>query len=556
MDRRHAFFKALFGNAEPGYWFVLWTTPDKQTYPFPATDEGIVQALSKVAELDDGTQNVYVGTYLLAEPPRKGRGDLKDVLATCAFWIDIDILGPNHNSKTLYPPTVAEATRILDAMPIPPSAVVNTGGGLHGWWFFPEPLSIEDADDRTEISDLRDRWKATCQRAARSLGYATDSVWDFARVMRVPETLNVKSKPPTRGEIVSIDPLVQYGQTDFEEVLSDIPDPETGRKVVPISMEGIELRYLDARPEKVIIALESDPKFRRTWAGKRRDLEDQSPSAYCFAIAIYLANLGLTDEQIAQCLYTWRLDHGASHKSDEWYSRTIGRARNLAGVQSEAAEFLTEFRDEDVPDRSKLLAGLSGLLEFEIDDVVVIDGSDEQTYRLSHRGVSRKFGTAKNILSQALFREKMAQFGRLPKKIEKKEQWDEVVAILLAAARPSNLGEGGTEAGRASGWIRDFLVSRPVSRETSARDAFNGDRPFYWNEDRIAIFGPCLLKWVRDRMRSETGLTPSDFDQAMEQAGCYQTEKRFNFYPGGVRWTGRAWVIPEALHQQHGENDE
>jgi hypothetical protein len=553
MQGARPYLEALFGNAEPGFFFVVWTSPAKQTFSFPTTPDGIDAALAKLGELDnDGTQNVYIGQYLLGEPPKKGRGTLADVRALCSFWIDIDIAGPAHKSATAYPPSVSEALRIVEAMPLRPSAVINSGNGLHAYWFFPEPLYLDSDDAKADITDLRDRWKATCQQAASSLGYTVDSVWDFTRVLRCPLSLNVKTKPPIRSSILSFDPLIQYGESDLDPFLLDKPDTWAHGKPAPISMEGIDLRYLTVKPEKVQLALEGDQKFRRTWDRKRRDLEDQSASGYSFAIAIYLVKLGLTDEQIVQLLYTWRQDQGAQRKDDLWYAKTVGRARQRAGIESQTAEFFDAFSSGEVVERADMLKGLSQTLEFTIDRIELIDG-EEPTYRVTHDGVSRKIGPASAVLSQAKFRERIAQFRHVLKEF-KREAWREVATVFLAAAEQRDLGEGGTEAGRARAWVAKFLIDRPPSEDTAARDAFAGKRAFHHNGG-VAIFGDALLSYVRDQFRAEQNITPADFDQAMEQAGCYLTEKRWNFYPAGVRTVVRAWVVPtEMLGNDDGED--
>ena len=69
------------------------------------------------------------------------------------------------------------------------SLIVNSGRGLHGYWLFDQFLA------RTpENAGLIDRFLETFKQKSKSnpWKYNVDSVWDLARILRVPGTLNRK----------------------------------------------------------------------------------------------------------------------------------------------------------------------------------------------------------------------------------------------------------------------------------------------------------------------------------------------------------------------------
>ena len=536
-------FDALYGYASEESWLHVWASPSKDTHWFTADEEGITAALAQVDKWGD-RENVFMSMSLTGKSKRKNqRAELADVTALCALWIDVDV-----KAKPPYPQNLSAARSIIDAMPMRPSAIISSGGGLHGYWFFPEPLAMETADERADVLDMLKRWKVACQAAAASLGYTVDSVFDAPRIMRIPYTWNLKSKPPTQASIVEINPSLTYGQLDIEPYLPDAPDLWVKGKAEPISMVGIDLRSITTKPEKVILALEGDPKFKQTWERKRKDFSDQSSSSYCFSLAQYFVKLGLPDEQIVQLLYTWRADNGAVAKGDAWYAKEVGRARQAIGIESSTAEFVEAFKAGEVEEKSEVLKGLSQVLGFQIDRFQKIDGP-KVTYRITVAGKDRNIGPASNITNLLKFRDEMFGLDVTVKEFSKKE-WAEVLPLFIAAAETRVLGEGGTERGRAEGWLADYLGNHRLVEDLEPKDAFKRRLPILHNGD-LAVFSEVLLQYVRRTYKSEAALEPDDMEQALEQAGCVQvpSAERYDFYPSGGRARPRPWIVPGEMGQ-------
>jgi hypothetical protein len=78
----------------------------------------------------------------------------------------------------------AETRKRLADFPIPPSIIVNSGGGLHPYWLLRQPLDLQ-RDYRGAQSILR--------RLAKSVADVVDeSVSEPARILRIPGSLNFK----------------------------------------------------------------------------------------------------------------------------------------------------------------------------------------------------------------------------------------------------------------------------------------------------------------------------------------------------------------------------
>lgn len=145
-----------------------------------------------------------------------GRGTAADCAHIPALWADIDIAGPNHQTAHPLPPSIDDAVQLLDDFPLPPTAVIHTGGGLQPWWLLNEPRTTQ------ELQHILDAWAHTWTQTAARRGWHLDNVFDAARVMRLPGTWNRKTTP-TPVEIVHTNWDLTYGLDDLEQHLQDPP---------------------------------------------------------------------------------------------------------------------------------------------------------------------------------------------------------------------------------------------------------------------------------------------------------------------------------------------
>src|SRR5262249_44333661 len=102
-------------------------------------------------------------------------GSLDNCSFLYALYIEIDL-------KRGVP--LRETWNRLRAFPLPPSAVVHSGGGLHVYWSLAEPLDLRNARGR-------ERAYAWLGALAHRLGGEPEST-EPARVLRIPDTFNLK----------------------------------------------------------------------------------------------------------------------------------------------------------------------------------------------------------------------------------------------------------------------------------------------------------------------------------------------------------------------------
>lgn len=97
----------------------------------------------------------------------------------------------------------------LARIPLPASAIVRTGGGLHGYWFLREPLDVSTPEDVAAAKRLLRRLALAC---GGDLAAA-----EPARVLRLPGTLNIKYDPHAKVIVERLDAEARYNVIDFDE---------------------------------------------------------------------------------------------------------------------------------------------------------------------------------------------------------------------------------------------------------------------------------------------------------------------------------------------------
>ena len=196
-----AFFSSLYAPAlaEPDLFEVaqvtLWTLPDKLSYHLPLKD--LAAVAKKAIELDAEGKDVYFGVALrLPNLPQHQRGGKTELCAATALWLDIDIadLKTHAHAAENLPIDVIEAHKILDAVQVPPSAIIHSGHGVHAYWFLDDPHPLFESQQRGDFEAVMAALQHSAKRYADSCGWHLDLTVSADRVLRVPGTHNHKAK--------------------------------------------------------------------------------------------------------------------------------------------------------------------------------------------------------------------------------------------------------------------------------------------------------------------------------------------------------------------------
>lgn len=177
-----------------------------------------------VASLVKKENDVYFGVAKFATSANRTKNN---VLSLQSLWLDIDC-GPDKaifNGKTGLPKgyedqdTAAAALRdFCKALGLPRPTIVNSGRGLHVYWALRSPVSKE------QWEPVAAALKARCLE--NSL-HVDPVIFETARILRVPGTLNFKSDPPLPVRVEYFGEPVDFGA--FSALLGiEAPEEEAG----------------------------------------------------------------------------------------------------------------------------------------------------------------------------------------------------------------------------------------------------------------------------------------------------------------------------------------
>jgi hypothetical protein len=121
------------------------------------------------------------------------RGKRSDVVALPGFFADIDLAGGAHAKQAL--PTIEIALDLLTQLPLQPTVIVHSGGGLYAHWLFKEAWVFENDKERRDAAALSKGWQDRVKALWNQHGYHLDSTADLPRVLRCPGALNEKYTP-------------------------------------------------------------------------------------------------------------------------------------------------------------------------------------------------------------------------------------------------------------------------------------------------------------------------------------------------------------------------
>ncbi|MEP7308204.1 MAG: phage/plasmid primase, P4 family [Acidobacteriota bacterium] len=195
--RAREFIAAVFDGVD-GFLNVRTLPPVEQTF-VPIADFDALEAFVKSRR----DRNAYIGA---AARVSNTDGSLAGCGALPAVFADLDFKDFANEG---------EARRQLEASPLAPSVVIQSGGGLQPWWLLREPIDLQREAPNA---------KSLLRRIAISL-HADMAAAEPARILRLPNTQNFKYLPPRRVKVEVFEPGRRYNLGDFEEYLPEAPRP-------------------------------------------------------------------------------------------------------------------------------------------------------------------------------------------------------------------------------------------------------------------------------------------------------------------------------------------
>lgn len=155
--------------------------------------KGADRFVREVAHWADQKEDVYTGVAAV-RPDAPNRGKVEHVAALPAIWAEVDFddgLGAHREATGV--PSLEAAVEFVHSCGLTPSFYVASGHGIHVYWSLREPWVLGDPAEREKAVSLYKRFGETLRAAGEQRGYRLDPVFDLARVLRVPGTMNHKT---------------------------------------------------------------------------------------------------------------------------------------------------------------------------------------------------------------------------------------------------------------------------------------------------------------------------------------------------------------------------
>ena len=195
------FFREIYKDCSHGY-ITITTLPDRKTRWFKCIE---IEKIAKVAENLGKKTNTFFGVGLRKNILKNGfRGSERDILCITTLYADIDVKSEAHAQISL-PSSVDEAINFLHSLKVKPSIIVNSGNGIHGYWLLDKPFIIETEEDRKHMSSIFKGFGKYVNSEAKKYGWKIDSVYDLARILRAPGTINHKLGTGAKCEVIESD---------------------------------------------------------------------------------------------------------------------------------------------------------------------------------------------------------------------------------------------------------------------------------------------------------------------------------------------------------------
>lgn len=186
------FFTNLFKGKPAEQLITLWTLSNKTTKWFKSVDD-----FEEESEQVNGDVYYGLGTSSKNNGPSK-RILAKDIEGIGTIHVDIDFGTTGHKSNNL-PPDFNAAMKIAN-MIITPTYIINSGNGLHAYYFLEN--FVINKEDLKRIYDIQKQFQIMLNTYSE---YDIDMTHDLSRVLRVPGSYNCKDPDNHKRCEIAID---------------------------------------------------------------------------------------------------------------------------------------------------------------------------------------------------------------------------------------------------------------------------------------------------------------------------------------------------------------
>ena len=192
--------------------------------------------MAAVNQFDPKKQNIFVALSSFSGYSRKAA----DAVFVRSFFVDLDVgEGKGYDTKE-------EASKAVDSFvlseDLPPPIKIDSGGGIHAYWLFDKDIPAD------EWKPYAEKFKDLCIKRGLKIDPVVTA--DLARILRCPETFNLKTDPPSPTKIID-DALPVYSFGEFKDYLGAITDIQPFPKVSSSQMKLMKLDNFQSNFAKI-----------------------------------------------------------------------------------------------------------------------------------------------------------------------------------------------------------------------------------------------------------------------------------------------------------------
>ncbi|MBL8802943.1 MAG: PriCT-2 domain-containing protein [Planctomycetes bacterium] len=159
----------------------------------------------------------------------------RNAVAIPGVWLDLDTKGGAHKKRNL--PTHEQALEFVASLPLRPTFILASGGGLYCWWSFAELWVFESDSERTRAARVVAGWQAFVRDLAASHGWHVDNTSSLAQVLRPEGSLNCKYSPAREVSCI-LDGGPLWNPSDFEQWIELAGEPKGVASKAPQCASG------------------------------------------------------------------------------------------------------------------------------------------------------------------------------------------------------------------------------------------------------------------------------------------------------------------------------
>lgn len=314
VGEREAFLEVVFSQ-DMGALEVRPIPPDRK--PARGTFVSSIEAaLVEIEAAEQRRENVYVG--IASRKPGARRGDKAHLEACRLVWIDYDFDEDSARSAITFQSK-------LDAFPLAPSMVVDSGGGRHVYWRLAEAIDVGDPAGRA--------WHEAVLRGLARAWSSDSAVTDSSRILRVPGTTN---RPPerkraagrvqTEARLLLVNESALYDSDAFEAWRAAGVRAPAASSGMPGEIPASVREVAKQRPSlRRLLRYETSGDAGR-WV---KPTGEPNFSKFDFAMTCELIEAGISRSDIRDACAAVRRANGGNHPKldgDDYWTRTFEAA--------------------------------------------------------------------------------------------------------------------------------------------------------------------------------------------------------------------------------------